>query len=324
LKKAVSGRQPKKQYVYWRDKDGSIHGDNLVTPVNFAVIAFGICDDPQRISLILDQVEQRTTAEKLFHWPLCFDSFKREEVQGGNWPFPKYENGDIFPSWGYLGIRAYAKYNKSIALKYVNNILEQYKKDGLSSQRYSRVTQLGMGDDILAGICTTITGLYRDIYGIRPMWNRMGLEPNMSKTLNGTQFSYTLRDTVYQLKLSVNDYAIRTNTFSVKSNESFGASRTGNKLTYYHHNRDSALLCVTAGSGNRIDLEVNSRSSKEISWTITSPNKYEFIINGLQPGSGYQVRVNNIPQYLKAKTDGSIILNKTCNSPTKFVIKKTV
>jgi hypothetical protein len=156
------------------------------------------------------------------------------------------------------------------------------------------------------------------------MWNRMGLEPNMSKTLNGTQFSYTLRDTVYQLKLSVNDYAIRTNTFSVKSNESFGASRTGNKLTYYHHNRDSALLCVTAGSGNRIDLEVNSRSSKEISWTITSPNKYEFIINGLQPGSGYQVRVNNIPQYLKAKTDGSIILNKTCNSPTKFVIKKTV
>jgi hypothetical protein len=314
----------KKQYVYWRDKDGSIHGDNLVTPVNFAVIAFGICDDPQRISLILDQVEQRTTAEKLFHWPLCFDSFKREEVQGGNWPFPKYENGDIFPSWGYLGIRAYAKYNKSIALKYVNNILEQYKKDGLSSQRYSRVTQLGMGDDILAGICTTITGLYRDIYGIRPMWNRMGLEPNMSKTLNGTQFSYTLRDTVYQLKLSVNDYAIRTNTFSVKSNESFGASRTGNKLTYYHHNRDSALLCVTAGSGNRIDLEVNSRSSKEISWTITSPNKYEFIINGLQPGSGYQVRVNNIPQYLKAKTDGSIILNKTCNSPTKFVIKKTV
>jgi len=115
----------KRQYVYWRDKDSSVHGDNLVTPVNFAVIAFGICDDPQRIALILDQVEQRTTAEKLFHWPLCFDSFRREEVQGGNWPFPKYENGDIFPTWGYLGIRAYAQYNKGIALKYVNNILEQ-------------------------------------------------------------------------------------------------------------------------------------------------------------------------------------------------------
>jgi hypothetical protein len=29
-------------YVYWRDKDGSIHGDNLVTPVNFMAIAYGI------------------------------------------------------------------------------------------------------------------------------------------------------------------------------------------------------------------------------------------------------------------------------------------
>jgi hypothetical protein len=314
----------KSQYVYWRDKDGSVHGDNLVTPVNFAVIAFGICDDPQRIALILDQIEQRTTAEKLFHWPLCFDSFKREEVQGGNWPFPKYENGDIFPTWGYLGIRAYAKYNKGIALKYVNNILEQYKKDGLSSQRYSRVTQLGMGDDILAGICTTITGLYRDIYGIRPMWNRMGLEPNMSKTLNGTQFLYTLRDTVYQLKLSVNDYTMRTSTFSVKSNESFGASRTGNKLTYYHHNRDSALLSVAATSNHPMDLQINSWAPKEISFTITQPNNYEFIITGLQSGLSYKVWINNTLQHLKPKTNGSLSLKKVCKATTKFVIKEGV
>jgi glycogen debranching enzyme len=31
-------------YIYWRDKDGSIHGNNLVPPVNFAAIAYGICD----------------------------------------------------------------------------------------------------------------------------------------------------------------------------------------------------------------------------------------------------------------------------------------
>ena len=37
-----------KWYVYWRDKDGSVHGDNLVTPVNFMAIAYGICDDKTR------------------------------------------------------------------------------------------------------------------------------------------------------------------------------------------------------------------------------------------------------------------------------------
>ncbi len=37
--------EEKGYYDYWRDKDQSIHGDNLVTPVNFMAIAYGICDD---------------------------------------------------------------------------------------------------------------------------------------------------------------------------------------------------------------------------------------------------------------------------------------
>jgi hypothetical protein len=40
-------------YVYWRDTDDSIHGNNLVTPVNFMAIAYGICDDPARRNAVL-------------------------------------------------------------------------------------------------------------------------------------------------------------------------------------------------------------------------------------------------------------------------------
>lgn len=313
----------KQQYVYWRDKDGSIHGDNLVTPVNFAAIAFGICDDPKRIAMILDQIEKRTTAENLFHWPLCFDSFKREEVHENNWPFPKYENGDIFPTWGYLGVRAYAKYDKTIALKYIGNLLEQYNKDGLSSQRYSRVTQLGLGDDILAGISTSVTALYRDIYGVRPKWNRMGIEPNMSKSLNGTKFSYTVRDTIYDLELSVNDYLMRTDGFSLKSKESFGASKTGNLLTYYPHNTDQMILQVGAADDRRIDMEISSWKDELFSWTITSPGNYQFTIKGLRPGSNYELRINNTIQNIPATKDGSFSLKTDCKSITKFVVKKS-
>ena len=38
----------RKWYAYWRDKDGSIHGNNLVMPVNFMAVAFDLCDDPAR------------------------------------------------------------------------------------------------------------------------------------------------------------------------------------------------------------------------------------------------------------------------------------
>lgn len=311
----------KKQYVYWRDNDGSVHGDNLVTPVNFAAIAFGICDDQTRIAQILDQIEQRSAAEKLFHWPLCFDSFTQPEVSGGNWPFPKYENGDIFPTWGYLGIRAYTAYNKSIALKYVKNILEQYNKDGLSSQRYSRTTQLGQGDDILAGICTTITGLYRDIYGIRPKWNRMGLEPNMSATLNGTQFNYTLRDTVYTLKLSVNDYAMNTSNFSVKSKESFGVSMVGNKLTYYHRNRDSASLQISSAARKRIDVNIKSWDAGQKIWHVGNVGKYAFKLMGLSPGIDVELWVDGQKQRLKATINGDLVFDRICKAGTDFIVK---
>lgn len=312
----------KNQYVYWRDKDGSVHGDNLVTPVNFAAIAFGLCDDPQRISGILDQIERRTTAAHLFHWPLCFDSFTRAEVSSGNWPFPKYENGDIFPTWGYLGIRAYANYDKAIALKFIDNILQQYKKDGLSSQRYSRTTQEGLGDDILAGISTSITALYRDIYGIRPKWNRMGIEPNMTPALNGTAFSYTLRDTVYQLKLSVDDYAMSTNGFSVKSKQAFGANKTGNVFTYYPNNQDSVTLGINAGSGQRVCITMDAWNVTEISWTMASRDNYEFILKGLRPGTAYRIGVNGSFQSVKATNDGSVRVKQRCTTATRFVVKR--
>ena len=76
-------------YVYWRNADRSIHGDNLVTPVNFAAIAYGLCDDPARRETILRQIEARMQKEKLFHWPLCFDSFAKDEVYAAAiGPFP--------------------------------------------------------------------------------------------------------------------------------------------------------------------------------------------------------------------------------------------
>lgn len=308
----------KKQYVYWRDKDGSVHGDNLVTPVNFAVIAFGLCDDKKRISQILDQIEKRTMAENLFHWPLCFDSYKREEVSAGNWPFPTYENGDIFPTWGYLGVRAYVAYDKHIALKYIRDILEQYKKDGLSSQRYSRKTQEGQGSDILAGICTSVTALYRDIYGIRPKWNRMGLEPNLSEMLNGTEFDYTLRNTDYHIRLNVNDYEMKTDNFSIKSREAFGASFKDRRLTVYPHNKETTIIHIAGESTSPVHLNLKQCSKNSLSWEVVSADNYRFIIEGLNPALKYQLVAKGKVTTVEVGQDGKASFSYHCQTPVTF------
>lgn len=314
--------EAKQQYVYWRDKDGSVHGDNLVTPVNFAVIAFGLCDDPKRIAGVLDQIEKRSTAENLFHWPLCFDSFKREEVQHGNWPFPKYENGDIFPTWGYLGIRAYVAYDKDIALKYIKNILAQYNKDGLSSQRYSRLTQKGLGEDILAGISTSITALYRDIYGIRPRWNRMGLEPNMLKELDGTVFKYNLRDTVYELKLSSGNYNMSTGKFSVSSKSSFGASQKGKELVLYRDNQEKQTMSVTNLAGQTIRLELKEWTDKSCKLTFIGIGKYSMTLSGLEAGSGYRIGNGKTNLDMQADSMGNLSVKNLKGGGTLSIRRK--
>lgn len=315
--------EEKKQYIYWRDKDGSLHGDNLVTPVNFAAIAFGICDDPQRMKAVLDQIEEKATAENLFHWPLCFESFKLEEVHApGNWPFPKYENGDIFLTWGYLGIRSYVKYDKDIALKYIKNILRQYNKNGLSSQRFARKTQEGIGHDILAGNATTISALYRDIYGIRPMWNRMGLDPNMLQELNGTEFSYTMREAVYNIKLSENKYQVSTKDFTLDNTQSFGVNMENNTLLFYHRNKEVVGLKVTRENLLPIKIKIGDWNNNR-NWMINSRGEYKFVLAGLKPNSTYNLTVNgDKKQSYIANAEGIVSFIYQCEAPSTFCLGK--
>lgn len=314
--------QEKKQYIYWRDKDGTLHGDNLVTPVNFAAIAFGLCDDPGRIKDILDQIEEKASAENLFHWPLCFESFREEEVHiPVNWPFPNYENGDIFPTWGYLGVRSYVKYNKTTALKYIKNLLIQYNKDGLSSQRFSRATQTGIGSDILAGSSTTITALYRDIYGIRPKWNRFGLEPNMLSELNGTEFNYTLREKVYKVRLAENSYTVTAPGFSIEEKNGFGVNMDKNLLQYFPFNGENQELAITRTNLVPVELEISEWSQNNRRWSIKSSGEYTFSVSGLTPGKSYRLEVDKTSmQSYTADTYGNITFGYNCLPNVLFTI----
>ena len=218
----------KKWYVYWRDKDNSIHGNNLTMPVNVSAIAYGICDDSTRINAILTQMETQMVKENLFSWPLCFYSFAPDEA--GRGIFPDYENGDIFLSWNELAVRAYSKQNPAIALKYIKNILNRYDTDGLAFQRYLRISQHGSGDDILSGNCNAIAGLYRDIYGVQPLYNGLYLEPHLVPELNGTQLKYWLRNKLFTIDLSMHQYAITVNGITVRDTVPFAVDNYGKRM----------------------------------------------------------------------------------------------
>ena len=286
-------------YVYWRDKDGSIHGNNLVTPVNFAAIAYGLCDEPERREAILGRMEVEMQNEKLFFWPLNFFPYQPGDGHATvNFPFPRYENGDIFLSWGELAVRAYAKSNPAVALKYIKSILDQYNRDGLSYQRYLRQSQRGAGEDILAGNCMPIVGLYRDIYGIQPKPNRLYLEPHLTPELNGTELSYNLRGQSYAITLDTAGSRVEVEDFAVRAAQPFGLRVRRDTAEYFPGEQSTPGLSATRSRRVPVEMTVENwplgpaGTRQWVESCAGTGTAVGHVVYGLQPGATYDLLRN--------------------------------
>jgi hypothetical protein len=454
-------------YAYWREPDGTVHGDNLVVPVNFCAIAYGLCDDSQRQKRVLDRLEAEMRREDLFHWPLCVFPFEESappdpclakakwiwdpkgaqvpqdcwvrksfdipasravksaqvEVSGddryelsldgrllgsghdwtrigrydvgslltpghhlisvharndegyfgiicglsatlddgsdlnivsdGSWdatldrgaaaggdtavfrhaqelgnsdaapwhlvvpfrlvqagnsfPFPRYENGDIFLSWGELGVRSYCWYKPEIAVAYVRRLLERYRRDGLAFQRYLRGNQQGSGEDVLAGNCMALVGLYRDVYGIQPKWDRLYLDPHLTADVYGTKVSYLLRGQRYRVELGEKQFGMSVNGFGVSARAPFAVSSKGDSLQFFDGPTGAPRLIV--GRSKPMNVKIDVQSPTTLAWRESAPKglQIRYTLHGLKAGRRFLLRVGReATRWVVADATGSV------------------
>jgi hypothetical protein len=295
-------------YDYWRDKDQSMHGRNMVTPVNFMAIAYGICDNAARRKIILDNIETQMEKEHLFFWPLCMSGYEPDEGLGYQFPFPHYENGDLFLSWGSVGVAAYASYNPALAIKYVKNVLEQYSKDGLAFQRYGRIKQDGLGDDILSGNSLAIVGLYQAVYGINPLYNRFYLDPHITPDLAGTVLNYNFRGKHLTINLDSSSYSVSDNIFKITANTSFGFNTTKNQLSYFNGNSPNASLQAT--SAGHLTISIKNWDADKIEWQQNASKPITYVLHQLKANAVYEFTVNgNLVKSIQSNLKGKLVIN---------------
>jgi hypothetical protein len=318
----------KKCYIHWRDKDGSIHGNNMVTPVNFMAIAYGICDDANRTKNILDAIEAQMQKEKLFFWPLCMYSYEKSEGNDWQFPFANYENGDIFLSWGAVAVKAYASYNPALAIKYVKNVLAQYATDGLAFQRYGRAKQDGLGDDILSGNSLSVVGLYQAIYGINPKYNRFYLDPHITSELAGTELKYKYRDQTLHLKLNLDQFTVSNNQCSITDSKAFGFFGTNHSVSYFNGKTDQASLLISVTPMSKLALTIQEWTADKILFkqitSIGNSSSLIYQVNSLKPSEDYSILINNKPiKQIKSTLEGKIQFEfKTNQQVDQFMIIK--
>ncbi len=305
-------------YVHWLDKDGSAHGRNMVTPVNFMAIGYGICTDTARRNAILDSIEAQMQREQLFFWPLCMTSYAAGEGNDWQFPFPNYENGDLFLSWGSVAAAAYAPYKPEIAIKYIRNVLDRYSKDGLAFQRYGRKKQDGLGDDILSGNCLSVVGLYQAIYGINPLYNRFYLNPHLTPELSGTSLRYNFRGKMLIIDLDISHYSITDGNFKLSASEDFGMAHHGDNLLYFHSAEDQPAMKVSCGAPLDITIRHWSRDRRE--WDQLSAASASYALGGLAPNTTYAIFIDG-KKIKDAKSDSKGGL--TFNAPVAGDHQKT-
>lgn len=284
-------------YIHWRDKDNSIHGTNMVIPVNFMAIAYGLCDNENRRNAILEKIEEQTAKENLFFWPLCLYTYEKQEGNDWQFPFPNYENGDIFLSWGSVGVAAYAPYKPEIALKYIKNVMAQHSKDGLAFQRYGRSKQDGRGDDILAGNSLAIAGLYKSIFGINPMYNRLYLNPHLPASLAGTEVNYNFRESRLKITLNKNLFSVSDGGFRITAPTDFGFYANGNELYYFHKENGHYSIKAKTPNSKTLALEIINYSPDDYAWKQSSSSAQPVIYNvgNLKPEQIYSYSVDSKP-----------------------------
>lgn len=297
-----------KWYVHWREPDGSVYGSNLNTMVNFLAIGYGLCDDQARRKRILDKMEELMVNEKLFIWPSVFFPYEENVgLKNVNYPWPNYENGDLFLAWAGLGVRSYAAENPEIALKYIRNVIARYESDGLAHQRYTRLNQSGAGDDILSNNIMAVISLYRDIYGIRPQYNRLYLEPHLPAELNGTGIGYWLRNQEYLINFEEGKYCISTASFSLSTDHPFAVNFSDTGLEYFNGEDDTLSLSI---SGTRsCSVRILEWGNDVMTWEESGKSrkvKIHHEMRNMEPGKASFLVINGkTKKELVADQDGS-------------------
>ncbi|MCB9320308.1 MAG: hypothetical protein H6570_13580 [Lewinellaceae bacterium] len=306
-------------YIHWREPDNSIHGDNLVVPVNLMAIAYGLCDDTLRSHAILNKIEEQTAHENLFFWPICIFPYAFGEGNDWQFPFPNYENGDLFLSWGSVGVQAYAGYQPDLALKYVQNVLDRYDQDGLAYQRYGRVHQDGLGDDILAGNSLALVGLYKSLYGVNPRYNRLYLNPHLPDKLSGTTLRYQFRGEPLEIHLNTGRYSVSNEQFKVTANQDFGFNAGKNEMVYFTGNAERPSIRIMTRS--HLELEIQNWSADEYSWRQSSDGKnpVDYLLRVEQSNTNYVISVGDEVIHVKSDDLNTVNFSTQPDGPFKMI-----
>ena len=163
-----------------------------------------------------------------------------------------------------------------------------------SHQCYGCYKQNGLGDDILAGNSQIISGLFRNVYGVRPQWNRLMIDPHLTKELENTKLRYPLRGENYWLTINAKVSTISADKLAVTAATPFAVNATAKGGQWFHGADKTPALQVSHQGSGTLGLEIINWSETAKKWKERAAGSaaVSYSVHNLKPKGKYTVTIN--------------------------------
>lgn len=186
-------------FVYWLDKDGSIHGDVVQAQIDLMSIEAGLTPLSRSKTLMgtIDSYMSKNNLKMIPENFIDYDKSEYPDFQGINAFKTGVENGAVYPLFVNDYMAAEAKIGeRSKSLTYLENTISLYKKNGFygfSHLNWDLTIPNGFQEKWFPVNANAASGLYRYILGIQPTRTGITIAPNLPAKMYGTCITKTIR-----------------------------------------------------------------------------------------------------------------------------------
>ncbi len=259
-------------FVYWRDKDGSVHGDVRYVFTNAYPVLFGMVDG-QRAQQIMNRYTDFMATNNLSLFPTQTSSFASDEMWvWNNWKH--FENGGIFLQHTYDMMGAYAKLgDREKLLSMLKTATNLYSVNNLWSTGYlnwdlTTGTQVWTEPWMTSGV-RPASGFYSFIMGIQPKYDRIIIDPCADSSLNGISVNYKLRG---------HDFAVTLNDQNTRNITTDGSIPVDCQWSNLPMNVKYVITDQNLTSGATVYSYCDSGTVGRAGYTFNSPGQHKLTI----------------------------------------------
>ena len=182
-------------------------------------------------------------------------------------------------------------------------------------------------ENALVNNCSIIVGLYRNLCGVQPKYNRLYLEPHLPAELTGTQLKYQLRGQTYVITPHPNGCRVAVDGVVVQDRKPFAMNVTREAVEYFSGGRKAPSLTIAGNAGATLEVRVevwpgDGEGDGARKWIESGASGPQHVVSDLLPNATYTPHLNDpAGKTIRSDPFGHVAFDSAAGDATPLTIE---